>query len=218
MLRFTLFGFPVEVHWPFWLTAALLSGAAYANNPEAITGMIIGMVVIFVSIIVHELGHAFAMRHFGERQPEITLHAFGGYARGSHWRSRTEQIIISLAGPAAGGALGLLAWMLWGPWLADSNRWLALTIYQFMIINFVWTIFNLLPIYPMDGGQVSMAFLSKRRGGDRVALIISMILSGILAIWQLMSAHLLTALLLASFAFDNYKMLKHQPRLDWMQP
>lgn len=212
MIKFTIFGFPVEIHWPFWIIAALLSGAADARGPDAITFMLLGMAVIFVSILVHELGHAFAMKHFGERRAEITLHGFGGYVRGTNFRTRTEQIIISAAGPAAGGLLGVLAWVAWGPWLADYE-WLVVVVYKLMWINFVWTIFNLLPIYPLDGGQISLAVFSKKQGGERTALIISMILAGALAVWQLTAGSLFNGLLLGSFAFNNYRMLNHQPQL-----
>jgi len=212
MIKLNIFGFPVEIHWPFWIIAALLSGAADARGPDAITYMLLGMAVIFVSILVHELGHAFAMKHFGERHAEITLHGFGGYVRGTNFRTRTEQIIISAAGPAAGAMLGLLAWLLWGPWLAES-KWLVVVVYKLMVINFVWTIFNLLPVYPMDGGQISMAVLSKKQGGERTALIISMIVAGALAIWQLSSGSLFNGLLLGSFAFNNYRMLNNQPQI-----
>lgn len=212
MIKFNIFGFPVEVHWPFWIVAALLSGAATAKGPDGITFMLIGIAVIFVSILVHELGHAFAMKHFGERRAEITLHSFGGYVRGTNFRTRTEQIIISAAGPAAGGLLGLLAFMVWGPWLAEF-KWLAVVVYKLMWVNIVWTIFNLLPIYPMDGGQISVAFMSKKPGGERTALIISMICAGALALWQLSIGSLFNTALLGLFAYNNYQLLNNRPQL-----
>lgn len=215
MIRFNLFGFPVVVHWMFWLMAALLGGAATASTPFQMYAVLITIGVIFVSIVVHELGHAVAMRHYGDRIVEITLYAFGGFARGSSWRTRTEDIIICAAGPAFGAALCLLAWLV-DRALAPMNPWIVFTLDRFVWINLIWTIFNLLPIYPMDGGRISMALFGTGREGK--ALMLSMITGGALAVWQLTSGSLWNGLLLGSFVVDNYRMLNHQPRMDWMKP
>lgn len=215
MIRFTLFGFPISVHWMFWLMAALLGGAAGANTPTQMTAVLITVGVIFVSIVVHELGHAVAMRRFGDRVVEITLYTFGGFARGSSWRTRREDIIVCAAGPAFGALLCLAAWLLLAI-LPIENRWVLFVLSTFVWVNMFWTIFNLLPIYPMDGGRISMALFGS--GRESKALILSMITAGLLALWMISRGSLWNTLLLASFAVDNYKMLHHQPRMDWMKP
>ena len=215
MIRFSLFGFPVSVHWMFWLMAALLGGAATASTPLQMTATLITIAVIFVSIVVHELGHAFAMRHFGDRVVEITLYTFGGFARGSSWRTRKEDIIICAAGPAFGALLALLSLVLLRT-LPVDNVWVLFVLGKLVFINVIWTIFNLLPIYPMDGGRISMALFGPGREGK--ALMLSMVCAVALALWQLSMGSLWNTLLLGSFAVDNYKMLHHQPRVDWMKP
>ncbi len=215
MIRFSLFGFPVSVHWLFWLMAALLGGAADASGPTQLMAVGLFVAVVFVSIVVHELGHAFAMRHFGDRMVEITLYTFGGFARGSAWRSRREDILVCAAGPAFGALLALLAWVVLST-IPLGNRWLVFVFVQLLWVNIVWTIFNLLPIYPMDGGRISMALFGT--GREDKSLKLSLVCALALALWQLSRGSLWNTLLIASFAVDNFKMLKHQPRIEWMKP
>jgi membrane-associated protease RseP (regulator of RpoE activity) len=98
-LHFRIFGFPVRVHPFFWLVTLLLGMGGRDTKPADV---LIWMVVVFVSILVHELGHAFLQRYYGGR-PWITLYSFGGLASCDDCdRSPWPQIIISLAGPVAG--------------------------------------------------------------------------------------------------------------------
>ena len=106
MLRFSLFGFPIKIHWIFWVFAVLISPyTAIANEPIHFQMIAVWVFVVFVSVLVHELGHAFAFKYFGGR-PSILLQAFGGLASSSGYFSRKQHIIISAAGPAAGLLLG----------------------------------------------------------------------------------------------------------------
>src|SRR6202011_2917389 len=98
-LHFALFGIPVRVHPMFWLMAVLLGANMTAGRPDL---MFFWVLAVFLSILVHELGHALVIRSFGS-QPWITLYGMGGLA--SHAATRTDpgtHILISLAGPGAG--------------------------------------------------------------------------------------------------------------------
>lgn len=109
-LHFRIFGFPVRVSPWFWGVAVMLviGGGKRVDPIEAL----VWVAVMFVSILVHELGHAFAQRHYGGR-PWIVLYGFGGLAI-SDDRDRTprSQILISLAGPAAGFLLAVLVMLI----------------------------------------------------------------------------------------------------------
>lgn len=101
-LRFSVLGIPVRVHPMFWLVGALLGSGA---GPQlGVIAIWIGC--LFVSILVHELGHALAARSFGW-PPDIVLHGFGGFARYSpgFGYTRRRAIWISFAGPLAGFGL-----------------------------------------------------------------------------------------------------------------
>src|SRR3954468_12089221 len=100
-LRFRLFGFPVRVHPLFWVVA-LLMGNPDLDRPQALARLALWILVVFGSILLHELGHAFAFRFYGCRGVAVDLFWFGGLASAEqrprgHW----PNIFISLAGPAA---------------------------------------------------------------------------------------------------------------------
>jgi stage IV sporulation protein FB len=75
MLKFSILGIPVGVDWWFWLMCILLGGGFYAKAPEDWHRVAVWTAVVFVSIMVHELGHALAARRFGVK-PLIKLHGF----------------------------------------------------------------------------------------------------------------------------------------------
>jgi Zn-dependent protease len=103
-LHFRLFGFPVRVHPFFWLVTLLLG----MGRPAEPVKVLVWAPVVFVSILVHELGHAFLQQYFGGR-PWITLYGLGGLASCNDCdRSPRSQILISLAGPMAGFVLAAL--------------------------------------------------------------------------------------------------------------
>ncbi|OYU43704.1 MAG: hypothetical protein CFE44_16935, partial [Burkholderiales bacterium PBB4] len=65
MIRFTIFGVPVEIQPMFWLTGAFIGGAINARTKEQILGVLVFMIVEAISILVHELGHALVGRRLG---------------------------------------------------------------------------------------------------------------------------------------------------------
>lgn len=161
MLRFTLFGFPIFIHWFFWLNAALLSGHLGASSPEQLQALAIWIAAVLVSIIIHELGHAFTMRHFGAR-PHIVLYALGGLAIPDRIFRRGQDIVVSLAGPLAQIAVGVGAMLLLQLSSGGDIRWLQVFLADFIFASIWWGMFNLLPIFPLDGGHVMNSFLGPR--------------------------------------------------------
>jgi Zn-dependent protease len=142
----------VRVHPLFWVIA-LLFGSHWLD--AGVQYALTWVAIVFVSILVHELGHALAYRRFGA-DSHIVLYAFGGLAvPWSAVRSRWQRIVVSLSGP---GAQFLLCGAVYGSneafhW-AGGSILLALTYAQLIFINLYWAIFNLLPVWPLDGGQV----------------------------------------------------------------
>ena len=188
VLKLTLFGFPVQIHPLFWLVAYLLVSGSKAG----IGAQLIFAAVIFVSILTHELGHAFAARGAGQ-EPDITIHAFGGLTR---WRptrplSRAKLIGITLAGPAGGLALALLSFLaltrLPASFLAIHNSTIAIKdVLQIVLqVNAVWSVVNLLPVLPFDGGQLLAHALGPKR--RRLSATLSAIIGVAAAIgfWEL---------------------------------
>jgi stage IV sporulation protein FB len=103
-VHFRLFGFPVRVSPWFWIVALMFGVSGNSDPVMTLTWV----VAAFLSILVHELGHAFLQRKFGGH-PRVTLHGFGGLTICEDCdRSPGSQILISLAGPFAGFLFALL--------------------------------------------------------------------------------------------------------------
>jgi stage IV sporulation protein FB len=104
-VHFRVAGFPVRVHPLFWVIALVLGLNSWKGEP---LGTLLSVAVVFVSILVHELGHAVMQRKYGG-WPRIVLYSMGGLAICDDCdRTPRSQIIISFAGPAAGFLLATL--------------------------------------------------------------------------------------------------------------
>ncbi len=191
-LNFTLAGFPVRVHPLFWLIAVLLG---YSSGD--ILQILIWVLVVFVSILVHELGHALAFRRYG-LSSQIVLHFAGGLTipESALWGSRwanvalgpNQNIFISLAGPGAGfifAALIMLGVVVAGgsvimsrllgfipvPGMAIlpfGGTMVSAFVTALLWVNIFWGIINLLPVYPLDGGSVARNVLLQVDPADGV--------------------------------------------------
>jgi len=152
--------------------------------------------LVFGCVLLHELGHALAARRFGIETEDITLYPIGGVARLERLpRSPGAELVIALAGPAVNVVIAAtlaLVGGLAGPW-ADT----------LMKINVGLVLFNLLPIFPMDGGRVLRALLSGAIGRGRATEVAATIGQGVAlaaGFYGLTPGHWLLALL-AAFVF-----------------
>jgi len=226
-LTFTVAGIPVRVHPLFWLVAALLGYSA----GDAVF-MLIWVGVVFVSILVHEFGHALAMRIYGET-PRVVLHALGGLtiaeptAWGRTWANVSpgsrQQILISAAGPGAGFLLAGLtvvvmvvaafgAIQLPGSLLESSGlRYLSALITSVLWVNVGWGVINLLPVYPLDGGNISrqLFLLADPLGGVRKSLWLSVGAGAAAAVFGLLVMNsVYIGMLFGMLAFSSYGLLR----------
>ena len=236
-LNFAVLGFPVRVHPFFWLMCLIMGGVSDAKFALLV------ILVFFVSILIHELGHALMFRRFGQ-EAHIVLYGMGGlaipgssnpYASSYHPRSerRTaqEQIYISLAGPVAqlilAGLLLVFVKMMGGNFVivfihkiiplvvvAPSPRIsenLADLLFVALQVNIGWAIINLLPVYPLDGGQIAMQLfmLHDAYGGRLKALQLSIGVAIAVVAFALIAMQrdgVFLALLFGSHAYSNYVM------------
>jgi Zn-dependent protease len=186
-LHFRVFGFPIRVHPFFWIVALLLGMGGREADPLI---SLIWVAVVFVSILVHELGHAVLQRYYGGH-PWVTLYGFGGLASCDDCdRSPWAQILISLAGPFAGFFLaGFVVSILialqrfvrvelsWMPvvWIPFESWPLEVAVRILLFVNIAWGLLNLLPIYPLDGGRIARELFTL--GNPRAGIIHSLQLS-----------------------------------------
>src|SRR6478735_5627341 len=142
-LRFRLFSTPVTIDWGFLLLVGLLTFGTYRPVDESL----LLVAVIFVSILLHEMGHAIAFRLFG-RSSRIIVHGFGGVTISDDQTEMRdgESIAVSLAGPAAEVALGLGALALQRAGVGDNHRLTAQLVSDLVWVNIVWGLANLVPI------------------------------------------------------------------------
>ncbi|MDR1191848.1 MAG: site-2 protease family protein [Verrucomicrobiales bacterium] len=203
MLKFSLFGFPVQVQPWFWLVAFLLGGGFRMRGGFDWLPVLEWMTVIFLSLMVHELGHAFAVRRFGG-WPVIELQMFGGVTYYENRFDRKERLIISAAGPACSLALMVAAaaslYLLPVPPFLREITWMT------MWINGIWTVFNLLPVLPMDGGQILRDVLGPRH--FRLSCMIGMLTAVIIGVVLFHYGWTFAAVLLGFMAFQNYRAMR----------
>lgn len=233
-LNFKIAGIPIRVHPLFWLMTLLLGG---------VTGDLVRLftwvVAVFLSILIHELGHALAMRRFGQPS-RIVLHLMGGLTvpEASRWGGRwahvgltpSREILVSLSGPGAGFLL--VALVLAGASLAggsvavapllgviplpiaflpNGGRFANLLIGALLWVNFFWGLANLVPVYPLDGGNIARHLLLSRDpwGGVRKSLWLSVIAGGLAAVVGLLLLRsFYLAFLFGILALHSYQSLR----------
>ncbi len=146
----SVFGIPIRLH----ISLLIIIGLVALIPGFGIIGALILSVSIFGSVALHELGHSVVARAKGGYIHEIVLYPFGGAARISNIPVRPwDEILVAMAGPAVSLALALIA-------TALKQEWLDYVAY----INWMLFFFNILPVFPMDGGRVFRAFLTIKRG------------------------------------------------------
>lgn len=163
-------GIPIRIDYRWFFVfvfiTLLMTQSLLLYISSGMTALVLAIfitILFFVSVLLHELAHAFAAKMERVEVVEIVLHPFGGLARLRRAPDTPRaEFRIALAGPAASFllALGFFALM------AISNS-LELTIlaplfFFIALLNFLLAIFNLFPGYPLDGGRVFRAFLWKR--------------------------------------------------------
>lgn len=231
-LSFHVLGFPVRVSPWFWGVTVLMAvgGRDRADPVDVLTWV----VVVFVSILVHELGHAVLQRRYGGR-PRIVLYGFGGLAiSDDSGRSPLTQILISLAGPIAGflfavvtiaairlsghavqfGALPGMVGKLIPAWEPYASPVVNALVFYLLYVNIFWGLVNLLPVYPLDGGRVSRELFTLRqpyRGIVR-SLWLSAAVAAAFAIFSLTRSAYFVAFMFGYLAYANYQTLQAYQR------
>jgi Zn-dependent protease len=155
-LSFRLLGFPVTIAWSMLMILGLLviqSAGDGSDVGRLIAGIAFGLVIL-ISVLVHELGHALAGRILGLAPRGILLHGFGGLTQYGRAPGPRAGIVAAFAGPFAGFGLGALAYAVLMTGILRPEDTLHRTLEDMVWVNVVWGMFNLLPMLPLDGGHV----------------------------------------------------------------
>lgn len=241
-LHFRLVGFPVRVHPFFWVVSVLMG---LGGGPADPLNTLIWVAVVFVSILLHEMGHASVQRFYGGH-PWITLYGFGGLASCNDGpRSPGRRILILLAGPGAGfllAAIVIAAIKLTGHAIGFTKsadhvdlellgleRVLIQPLGPFAVyfeplqssvtnhligdvlqVNILWGVVNLLPVYPLDGGQISRELFNWQnpRYGTVPALQLSAGTAVLVAAYALLNQRFYLALMFGFLAYGNFQAIQ----------
>lgn len=209
-MRFSLLGFPVVVQPMFWLVGLVLSAPASLDREE-LARTALWLAIVFVSVLVHELGHAIAMRAYG-RAPSIELVGLGGL---THWGegprvTPRQNMIVSLAGPFAGFVLAIPVIVARELELVPAGTLAGEAIEWAFWVNVIWGALNLLPILPLDGGHVMEVGMIRLFGeaGARNARRISIVVAGIGAVVAMRYAMPWAAFLAFMAGMRSYRELQ----------
>ncbi len=218
---FRVAGIPVKVDITFALVPLFLFGV-FQQSPLAFSVLVAG---VFLSILLHEFGHALLARLFGVPVGEILVGGFYGYARMlTAPPSKLANVIILFAGPLTNGLIFLLCWNALGqpsigltgrfgeidpaPWL--DSPWKLHAALTLGTINLAMLVFNLLPAFPLDGGRIYRdvlgAFLS-----DNVAIRTIALLGVAIGLWSAYVGFRISLVMLligAQIAIINWSILK----------
>ena len=235
-LHFSIFNFPVRISAWFWLAGVIMGQGAASYG---IQFLLIWLAALFTSILVHELGHTFAFRHFGINS-HIVLYHFGGLAipdgQSMAWSSSTRRedpktsIIISAAGPGLQmiSAIALVFLVNLAGYAAplDSissrllpaqtgadipNELFRFFMLQYCFVSIYWALVNLLPVMPLDGGNIARNLL--RIFGDPAtavpySLMASVGVGGLVAFWALRGGQTFIAIMFGLLAYSSFQQLQ----------
>jgi Zn-dependent protease/CBS domain-containing protein len=219
---FTVRGIAVRVHASFLLVilwAIYIGLSDYATGPsEWLRGavfMVVFVLLLFVCVVLHELGHSLVAQLFGVRVQDITLWPIGGVARMAKMPEKPHQeFLISAAGPATNILLALILGAILAFWLGPAQirgflnapwrlglmigRTDALSLLFLLTINnLILALFNLVPAFPLDGGRLLRSLLAAFMPfpiATRLASVVGQTVAAVIVVAAVLTANLLLIL------------------------
>jgi Zn-dependent protease len=209
LLRGRVFGFPVHLDLSFVIVMGVLGWYPGVTPVE----FVLWLLITPVAVLVHELGHAVLARAAGAR-PQIALAGFGGVTTYVPPRplSRGRSLGISLAGPLVGLALGIALVIVRDAFAGglDPLGWPYIAIRLGIWTCIAWSLLNLLPVLPLDGGQAMRELLPgnpavRARRAAGISVVVAFVAAGV-AYWY--TQQLFLTLFLVFFAVSNILTLR----------
>jgi len=162
---FRISGIPLSVHYSFLLLLAYIGYQGWmAQTVKGLIWSVLTVCAFFACVVLHELGHSFAARRYGVGVRRILLMPIGGMAEfDSLPREPSKELVITIAGPAVNFVLAALLW-----WPVNQLPQHIMfysaqgLLYQLLWANLVMGVFNLVPVFPMDGGRIFRALLATK--------------------------------------------------------
>ncbi len=217
-IEFRLLGIPIRIHLWFWLMALWLWTL---NMAEGWAGLLVWVAVVLQGILMHELGHALAGRAFG-RSPRIELVALGGI---TWWEQREpmspwRNLVVSAAGPAVGIFVGSLSLVMMDV-LRIPDPSLGRYLFRSLVwVNLGWGLLNLLPIMPLDGGNIVAALFdfAVPSRGRLLASYVSFAVIGMLFVVTVATRMYPATILLLLLGFSTYQVFRMERQRSTIPP
>jgi Zn-dependent protease len=212
-------GIPIRAH--ILLLIALPLFMTWFITPNPLMGLV-GAIGLFTSVALHELGHSIVAQRKGSHIQEIVLYPFGGAAKMSNIPSKpVDEIQVALAGPAVSLLLGIAGTFIGIRILLNQPEGAPYPLsLQLGVLNIVLFIFNLFPVFPMDGGRVLRALLATKKSrvdATRIAVTVGKYFCAFFVVYGLWQTNLLLAFIggyiyFAGQAEYRQVRLEHQAR------
>jgi len=205
---FTLRGVPVRASMWFLL---LIGYYAFALRSGGLPVILAFVLAITVSVLIHEFGHAMVARHF-KLSPQVVLHGWGGLCIHERAQRDRDDALIIIAGPAAGllfaGIVAATQALL--PSETLRNPFVGNLMYFLWIINFWWSLVNLLPLFPLDGGQLFrlgvLRVVKPAARADKIVQGLGAALALAALIYAVSSGSMLIGIISAFLLFQNAQL------------
>lgn len=145
-------GTTLEIDFSFFILLAFFVVMNY-DPAYGIQYALLWILVVFLSVLVHELAHAATIALFGYGSSRIVLGGMGGVTMNARVAKPWHDMLISLAGPLSSFALmfAMMGFMRTG--IPERDRMLYPLVYLLIEMNRLWGLFNLIPVPPLDGGH-----------------------------------------------------------------
>ena len=214
MIRFSLFGIPVQINPLHWVGLALIGGAFDLASVANLLPLLLFILAGFLAILSHELGHALVGKTLAGGYPAISLELFGGmtYHVGARF-TKAQTILRILAGPLTNLLLGGLLFFFVSNnpelilKLQTNSVYFFIFLNTFMWISLFWGAFNLVPIYPLDGGQILKTSLKSHDLAHKISFGIACLLCLLCILFY--NENIFNIALTGYLAYLNYKMIKN---------
>ena len=206
-------GIAIRVHWSWLFVFALVTWQLQGillpqlvpgwSPGERWVGAFAASAVFFLSVLLHELSHAFVALHYRMRVPSITLFIFGGVSSiDGEMQTPGQEFRIAIAGPAMSIAIGLVLGALSFALPGDLSR----ILFYLAAINLILGVFNLLPGFPLDGGRVLRSIIWATSGDLTKSTRIAA-LSGTALAWGMIAVGLYVSFVTRSLSGAWYVLI-----------
>lgn len=197
---------PIKVQPLFWLLAFFIAWVSASGLPN----ILVAVAVIVISVLVHEFGHALTATFFGQRA-RIELAAFGGFTYREGERLKLwQEFLVVLNGPLAGLFLFAVASYLLNQ-VKFSEPHLVFGLRFATIVNLFWTLVNLVPVMPLDGGHLLSILLEAIFGfkGIKIAVVAGLCIAVLISVFFFVIGAFLPGALFLLLTFESFRALRY---------